>query len=652
MVNVLEKSLKGLTFVKGITTFALGRLFPNMTYREAMLHFPTRTIDRRNSLLRDGEVATVAGKVLRVAAGFRRSPTKVILECEGGELDLTFFTFPPYLKSLLSVGAEVAVSGEAKLFGKRLTMSHPDYILPAREIEKLRILEPVYPLTDGLPNRTMRRVAGAVLSELPRTDLFELARRIHARPDDKEAREKLAYAEALAHQLSLALARDSAKKTAAAAIAPAGKFAAAARGVLPFKLTNAQEKTLGEIMADLAATSRMTRLLQGDVGSGKTLVAELALLACAEAGFQGALMAPTEILAQQHYEGFSALMKAAKIPAGIVLLTSRDKGAARRLKLEAIASGEAKIAVGTHSLIEDEAEFKNLGLAVIDEQHKFGVRQRQRLYEKGPANLLMMTATPIPRSLAMTAFGDLEVSVIDELPPGRIPQKTSVRSIKQLDETISELCAKIESGEIKKAYWVCPLVDESEKLGLAAVNARAEDLRRAFGSAFGLLHGRMKPEEKERVIGSFADPDGEVRVLLATSVIEVGVNVPEATVMVIEEAQRFGLASLHQLRGRIGRGGESSQCILVHNGKLSETARARLGIMAETTDGFRIAEEDLRLRGEGDIAGVMQSGQMEFRLANLGEDLPLFERARSEAEAIVARGLSAADRELLAVFGY
>ena len=432
---------------------------------------------------------------------------------------------------------------------------------------------------------------------------------------------------------------------------------------LGYELTNAQKRVVSEIFADLESEYKMFRLLQGDVGSGKTIVAILALLNVVEVGGQGAFMVPTEILAEQHFKTLTEMVDKSGLSqkVRVVLLTGSDKSLIKKEKLKVIKNGEVDIVVGTHALFQDCVEFKNLMLAVIDEQHKFGVQQRLKLSNKGEhnkVNVLTMTATPIPRTLAMTSFGDMDLSVIDEMPPHRKIVETNLWSMAKIDKIFSLIDMRLSSGQIQKLYWVCPLVEESEKLDLTAVVQRFDDLKKYFGDKVALIHGKMKPEEKDSVMREFVNPDGKIKVLLATTVIEVGVNVPEATLMIIEHSERFGLSSLHQLRGRIGRGGDKSTCLLLHSDKLTQQARARLTILKNTTDGFKIAEEDLKLRGAGDILGVKQSGQIDFKLADFMEDMDLFLASRSDVQDIIVRDTSLVSergknlRNLLFIFGY
>jgi ATP-dependent DNA helicase RecG len=520
---------------------------------------------------------------------------------------------------------------------------------------KLPLLEPIYPLTAGLTNTSLRKIIAQALARLPAlpewTDagwlkqngwpgFADALRRMHG-PEaavDLEApspaRLRLAYDELLANQLALAVIRQRLRRSAGRPLAASGKLRQAILSKLPFKLTGAQRRVLLKIDADLASPHRMVRLLQGDVGSGKTVVALLAMAAAVEGGAQAALMAPTELLARQHLktiEGFA-------VPAGlrIGLLTGREKGGERETLLAALLEGSIDILIGTHALFQEPVEFRDLALVVIDEQHRFGVHQRLALQAKGTgrgAELLVMTATPIPRTLLLTSYGDMDVSCLDEKPPGRKPVTTSVIPSERLDQLVNELERPTANGA--QIYWVCPLVAESEVLDIAAAEERHVDLKKRFGDKVGLVHGRLAGKEKDRVMAAFAA--GDLSILVSTTVIEVGVDVPNASIMVIEHAERFGLAQLHQLRGRVGRGGAQSSCILLYRKTLSEGAQARLNVMRATEDGFVIAEEDLRLRGGGEVLGTRQSGLPEFRVARLPEDESLLQAARDEARLLLTR---------------
>ncbi|MGD0864774.1 MAG: ATP-dependent DNA helicase RecG, partial [Rhizomicrobium sp.] len=444
-------------------------------------------------------------------------------------------------------------------------------------------------------------------------------------------RMRLAYDELLANQLALVLIRARLRNVKGRSLKGDGQLKQKAIAALPFSLTPAQSQALAEIEADMASPTRMLRLLQGDVGAGKTIVAFLALLDAIEAGTQGALMAPTELLARQHMQALAPLADATGVR--MTLLTGRERGTPREQILAALAKGEIDILVGTHALFTEDVTFRDLGLAIVDEQHRFGVHQRLQLQSKGATDVLVMTATPIPRTLALTAYGDMDVSRIAGRPPGRQPVDTRVLPAERLDEVVDHLGGAIASGA--RAYWVCPLVEESEKIDLAAAEERAGELHELLGPKVGLVHGRMKGAERDSAMAKFKS--GELSVLVATTVIEVGVDVPEATIMVVEHAERFGLAQLHQLRGRVGRGSAKSTCLLIYQPPLGETAKARLKTLRETDDGFIIAEEDLRLRGAGELLGVRQSGMPEFRLADLMAHAELLAAARDDAKLILSR---------------
>jgi ATP-dependent DNA helicase RecG len=550
------------------------------------------------------------------------------------------------------IGAKRAVSGKLEHFGAELQMAHPDYLLPIERADEIPTFEAVYPATAGLPPRTVRRLALEALDRAPvlsewldaawqaREDLpswREALSAYHTPASEADlaplapARRRLAYDELLAHQLALAQ-RKAARRRQPATVITASDLSDRAERALAFKLTGAQIRSLAEVRGDLAGGERMSRLLQGDVGAGKTVVAMLAMADVAAAGRQSALMAPTEILARQHYETLAGPLAAQGV--ATVLLTGRDKGAARAEKLAALADGAAAVAVGTHALFQDEVRFKALSLAVIDEQHRFGVNERLRLQDKGEAvHVLAMSATPIPRTLELTVYGDLDVSRLDEKPPGRQPVATRAVPMPRIGEIAARLRQAVQGGA--QAFWICPLVAESEQSDLAAAEARAVDLRRLIGPGVGLIHGRLPPAEKDAVMARFAD--GALSVLVATTVVEVGVNVPNASIMVIEQAERFGLAQLHQLRGRVGRGVRESSCVLLYDPPLSKIGEARLDILRRTDDGFLIAEKDLELRGGGDPLGLRQSGFPAYRLADPIAHRDLIAVAADDARLILAR---------------
>jgi ATP-dependent DNA helicase RecG len=584
----------------------------------------------------------------------KAQPYRVIVSDDTSLMDLVFFrSHAEYLAGVLPAGARRVVSGRIERFKDRLQMAHPDYVVAPEEIAVLPLHEPVYGLTEGLTARPMAKAVRGALDRMPalpewqdpaflkkrQWDRFNASLETAHNPvhdGDLEpatpARQRLAYDELLANQLALLLIRANLRGTRGRSINGTGLLKAKAISALPFALTDPQLQVLDEIEQDMASEKRMLRLLQGDVGSGKTIVAMLAMLGAVEAGMQGALMAPTELLVRQHFASLEPYAKATG--ARMACLTGREKGAGRAETLARLASGDIDILIGTHALFSEDVAFKDLGLAVVDEQHRFGVHQRMQLQSKGkPADVLVMTATPIPRTLALTAYGDMDVSRITGRPPGRKPVETRVMSADRLDELVSHLRTALDRGQ--RAYWVCPLVEESEKIDLAAAEDRARMLRQALGINVGLMHGKMKAADRDAAMAAFKS--GETQLLVATTVIEVGVDVPEATIMVVEHAERFGLAQLHQLRGRVGRGSGKSSCILVWHEPLGETARARLKTMRDTDDGFVIAEEDLRLRGPGEMLGRRQSGLEEFRMADPAAHADLLAAAHDDARLVLAR---------------
>jgi len=602
----------------------------------------------------EGQVQTVVGVVEAHTPPPRPSlPWRMRLFDGSAFITLTWFKgHGPHLARQHPVGERRAASGKVERFGAELQMAHPDYLLPVERIDEIPQDEAIYPATAGLAPRTVRKLVAEAVARAPELpewlDEAWRAREglpgwraaleaLHAPKSDADlgpehpARRRLAYDELLAHQLAMAQ-RKASRRAQPAVRVPGGPTAAALEAALPFRLTGAQSRALSEVRGDLQSGERMSRLLQGDVGAGKTVVAMLAMADAADAGLQSVLMAPTEILARQHYETVVGPLEAQGVCC--LLLTGRDKGAARAEKLRALAGGEVAVAIGTHALFQDDVVFKALALAVIDEQHRFGVNERSRLQDKGPStHLLAMSATPIPRTLELTMFGDLDVSRIDEKPPGRKPVATRAVPAPRIGEVVGRLSQALKGGA--QAFWICPLVAESETVDLAAAEGRAEDLRRALGPRVGLVHGRMAPAEKDAVMAGFAD--GEIALLVATTVVEVGVNVPNASIMVIEQAERFGLAQLHQLRGRVGRGVRESSCVLLYDPPLSAAGEARLDILRKTEDGFVIAEKDLELRGGGDPLGLKQSGFPAYRLVDPVPHRGLIATAADDARLILAR---------------
>ena len=555
------------------------------------------------------------------------------------------------LAKLLPTGQRRLVSGKVEFFDGIAQMVHPDHVLRVEEKRELPAYEPVYPLAAGLTQRIVGRAAQAALTRLPalpewadpalilREGWPDWAAALHAAHGPTgaaglafthPARQRLAYDELFAHQLTLSIARATLRRGKGICTEGTGALRDKVLESLPYAPTGAQVRAVSEIAADMARPLRMNRLLQGDVGAGKTLVAFQALLIAVEAGGQGVMMAPTEILARQHFEGLAPLARAAGVR--LELLTGRDRGADRAMKLEDLAMGRIPILVGTHAVFQKDVAFKDLRLAVVDEQHRFGVAQRMELGSKGAAvDVLVMTATPIPRSLALATHGDMDVSVLDEKPAGRKPIRTAMVSVERLDEVVDHLRKAVAEG--RQAYWVCPLVEESEVVDYASAEERFKVLRAALGDRVGLVHGQMPPAEKDAAMARFVA--GETAVLVATTVIEVGVNVPNATIMVIEQAESFGLAQLHQLRGRVGRGEAASTCLLMYQPPLNETGRRRLTTIRDTEDGFRIAEEDLAMRGAGDLIGTAQSGLPRFRVADLERQASLMALAQSDARKLL-----------------
>ena len=621
-------------------------------------HLPTGLIDRRHSppaaTAQSGQIVTWTLDVLYHAKPeSSRRPYRIY--CQQGDIPVTLVYFhakEDWLRRMLPEGEERVVSGTVERYQDQIQITHPDHVVPVAERDQIMGVEPTHPLTAGLTERPLTRSIMAALERCP--DLGEwqdpawverhrwpswlAALNAAHHPQTAEAiehgpeRQRLAYDELLANQLALMLVRNQMKTLRGRQLNATGQLRARIMAALPFTLTNAQQRVLAEIDGDMTQPIRMLRLLQGDVGSGKTVVALLAMATAIEADAQAALMAPTEILARQHYATIAPLAAAAGL--NVRLLTGRDKGKARDAILSDLADGTAHMAIGTHALFQKDVMFKDLALAVIDEQHRFGVQQRLDLTAKGRAvDVLAMTATPIPRTLMLTAYGDMDASRLDERPPGRKPVDTRIIPLDRLEEIITGLQRAI-AGQAR-LYWICPLVEENEDLDLAAAEERARVLEQFFPGRVGLVHGRLKSSEKDKVMTQFQQ--GEVDILVATTVVEVGVDVPEATIMIIEHAERFGLSQLHQLRGRVGRGDRASSCLLLYGHPLSEAAKKRLEVMRSTDDGFVIAEEDLLLRGGGEVLGTRQSGLPEFKLADLTTHNDLLLAARDDAKLILSR---------------
>lgn len=627
---------------------------------DLLLHLPSNVIDRRaRPKIRDavpGTVATLEVTVDRHRPSpprRSRAPYLVYASDDTGDVLLTYFRGKrDYIEKLLPIGEKRYVSGTVQLFDGTLQMVHPDRVVDEEGLAKLAGIEPVYPLTEGLALGSLRRAIALALARLPTLPewispdvlcrcnfppLAEALQRVHVPIEltdilpDRPFWSRLAFDELLAGQLALALVRAQLRRPAGARHAGDGHLRNKVIDALPYALTSSQRDAVAAIAHDLQQPVRMLRLLQGDVGSGKTVVALLAAAAVAEAGKQAALMAPTEILARQHIKTIAPL--AARAGLRVAILTGREKGKERRDILAQLAAGELDLLVGTHALIQDDVIFKSLALAIVDEQHRFGVRERLALTSKGDAvDVLVLSATPIPRTLVLTYFGDMDISELREKPAGRQPIDTRAVPSNRLNEVVDAVGRAVKAGKL--VYWICPLVEESEAIeNLTDATTRFESLQKRFGDQVGLVHGQMKGAEKDRVMAQFAA--AEIRVLVATTVVEVGVDVPAATIMVIENAERFGLAQLHQLRGRIGRGSEASTCLLLYREPLGEMSAARLRVIRETTDGFRIAEEDLRLRGEGEVLGTRQSGLPGYRIARPEVHAQLIAQARDEALRIM-----------------
>lgn len=630
------------------------------TVLDVVRHAPVGLIDRRArpaiSDIVSGQLVTLELYITshNIPPRHLSRPARISAENDTGEIELVFFKADPsFLQRSLPIGEKRLISGTAEIFQGRVQIAHPDYMLSAAEQDKLPLLEPVYPLTAGLKGKTLRKAILAGLEKVAAQEEWideSLCQQKHwpdfatamatlhhpKTPEDllplSPAKERLAFDELLANQLALALIRQQDSLTIKGkTIKGDGSLRKQLLANLGFDLTSAQKRVLQEIAQDQADDMRMLRLVQGDVGSGKTLVALCAMLNAIEAGKQAVLLAPTEILAKQHYQTISQLVAPLGIEAGLLVGGAKTK--AKMNLLSAIAMGALPLIIGTHALLTDDVSFADLGLAVVDEQHRFGVKQRMSLSQKGgDCDVLVMTATPIPRTLSMTAYGDLQSSIIDEKPPGRQEIDTAIINLDRIAEIVQKLAVRL--GPACRAYWICPLVEESDKSDITAAEERFATLKTLLPQANPeLVHGRMKADEKAQAMARFQS--GDSHLLVATTVIEVGVDVPEAGIMIIEHAERFGLAQLHQLRGRVGRGSVKSACLLAYQGPLSHIAQSRLEIMRESNDGFRLAEEDLRLRGPGEILGQRQSGMPEFALVDFASHANLIAIARKSAEAII-----------------
>ncbi|UYO01300.1 MAG: ATP-dependent DNA helicase RecG [Devosia sp.] len=684
--EVLAPLFRSLHAVKGVgdkLAALLNRYFGAPEGQEAivldiLMHMPTGVVDRRRQVgIAEAYLNQVVTLRLHIdrhqppPRGKPHIPHRVFAHDDSGDIQLVFFRAQGgWVEKSLPVGEDRYVSGKIGFFNGEKQITHPDYVVEPEKFATLPLVEPVYPLTNGLSSKALSKLVRQAVEAVPALPEWidpatmtertwpafaHAMQQVHLpeRPDDAElwspARQRLAYDEYLAGQITLQLVRSSMVSARGIARTFTGAATGRVSGHLPFSLTQGQKDALGDIMADLAAPDRMSRLLQGDVGSGKTVVALMAMAAMTESGAQSALMAPTELLAAQHFRTIAPICEAAGI--GCALLTGKMPAAQRREILAGLADGSVSIAVGTHALFQSDIEFKDLGLTVVDEQHRFGVHQRLALSDKGRhTDLLVMTATPIPRTLVLTHFGDMAVSVLREKPKGRQPIDTAVMSIQDYDRVIARLQSRLDEGA--QAYWVCPLVEESETLDVVSAEDRFAELRKVFGDRVALVHGRMSAAAKQDVMDRFKA--NELQLLVATTVIEVGVDVPNATIMIIEHAERFGLAQLHQLRGRVGRGDQRSACLLLYKEPLSETAKARLETIKSTEDGFIIAERDLELRGQGDVLGTRQSGMPGYRLAVPDVHRHLLDFAHDDAKTLMARnpGLTGPEGEAIRTLLY
>ncbi|MEC7488825.1 MAG: ATP-dependent DNA helicase RecG [Pseudomonadota bacterium] len=626
---------------------------------DLLWHLPTGLIDRRHApRIAEAAEGTIGTLTLTVDKHFpsprRGLPYRVRCIDETGVLTLVFFNGrEDYLQKLMPVGEIRVISGRIEKYNEKIQITHPDHVGTIEELKSIKVVEPVYSLTSGLTSKPLNRAINGAIELAPdlpewqepnwlkqqKWESWQLALRNVHHPQsetdlspDSPSRKRLAYDELLANQLALLIVRERQRSRSGRSISGNGTLQERLKSVLPFALTGSQQAAITEILADMKSELRMLRLLQGDVGSGKTIVALMAMLIAVEEGEQTALMAPTELLARQHFETIQKL--APEVGFDVLLITGRDKGKRRKQLLEHLSSGKAVIAIGTHALFQDDVNFQNLALIVVDEQHRFGVHQRLALSAKGEStDILVMTATPIPRTLMMTAYGDMETSRLTEKPAGRQPIETRVMPQAKVEEIVDRMRHAIAIGA--RIYWVCPLVEDSDTLDITAAIERHATLSQSFGERVGLIHGRLKPTQKDAVMEKFIT--GELDILVATTVIEVGVDVPEATIIVIEQAERFGLAQLHQLRGRVGRAREKSACILMYGEPLTQAAAARLKVIRETEDGFAIADQDLLLRGAGEVLGTRQSGLPQFKIADPIADADLIAVARDDAKLFLER---------------
>lgn len=649
-INFLFQSFSSLSGVGEAYFKKLKRLLESDLNKDLLFHLPSSYIKRRvvNELTQDviGENVILHTQILKhVVPSLKKYPHVIEGLWKQYPIKLVFFhAYSDFLKNKYKINETYWISGKLEYTSDGLRIVHPDY--GVKDLKEIPTIDPQYPLTFGVKSSFIHHQVSSILHQVsidfdwqdtPLISFQQALEEIHTPTSferEKIARKRLAYDELLANQLALQLTRFCYKRAAGKSEVCPEKLWLACLKTLPFSLTKAQERVIQEIKEDMESAEKMNRLLQGDVGSGKTIVAISAILNAVEMGGQVALMVPTDILARQHFNTIIKLIKPLNI--SCVLLTARESTKVKKCILDEIKQGSVQVVIGTHALISEKVVFNNLRLAIVDEQHKFGVQQRLELIKKGvKTDLLAMTATPIPRTLALASYGDMDISYIDEKPKNRVPIETFILHEDKLDEIIIRIKEQLKTEDNLQIYWVCPLVQESEKLDLIAAEKRYENLKEFFGERVALIHGKMKTEEKEEIMQNFIN--GRSDILVSTTVIEVGVDVKNARIMVIEHAERFGLASLHQLRGRIGRGGGESKCLLVHAKALSKNAKSRLSIMKNTDNGFLIAEEDLRLRGAGEVLGVRQSGFQNFKIASLEEDGPLLEKATKEAKEIIKK---------------
>ena len=659
ILDTVFSSIRCLNGIGPKTVKLINKLTGGEKMIDVIFHLPSKYIDRcyspkiANAI--SGKIATLTVTVEEyIKPQSKNRPYRIKCSDDSGFIYLVYFhAKEAWLKKQLPIGSKRVISGEIEYYHGNLQMPHPDIIGFESEREQIEIVEAVYPMTAGITHKTMSKIMSQALPRIPKLpewidknllkqqkwdswyDSLILAHNPKTEADllpNNTARERLAYDEMLANQLAIALIRKHNKQLNGKSFIDKKNLQKKALAILPFTLTNAQVRSIDEISKDMAEPKRMMRLLQGDVGSGKTIVAFFAMLNAVSCDSQAAIMSPTEILAQQHIKNIQNMAEPLGIK--ISLLTGKHKGKEREEILKNIKNGNTNIVVGTHTLFQKDVKFKELGIVVIDEQHRFGVKQRLELARKGNrTDMLIMTATPIPRTLNLTAYGDMDISRLDEKPAGRQPIDTRVIVNTKINKIIAGLKKQIDSGV--QAYWVCPLVEESEVIDLATAEDRYEQLKEILGPSVGLLHGKMKAEDKDKIMQQFAN--GDIKLLVATTVIEVGVDVANATLMIIEHAERFGLSQLHQLRGRVGRGNKTSNCILLYDPNIGENGKKRLQIIRNTEDGFLIAEKDLKLRGAGEILGTKQSGMPEFKLANLQFHSHLLRIAHDDAKLIIQK---------------